>query len=49
MECKSPFEKGRPNHLNMDAYCLIILRDVQQLILVTNADSEINSKEMPIA
>jgi putative membrane protein len=42
MECESPFEKGRPNQLSMDAYCLVLLRDIQQLIR-NNADSEIGS------
>jgi ion channel-forming bestrophin family protein len=42
MECESPFQKGRPNHLNMDAFCLVVLRDVQQLI-TCHADAEIKS------
>jgi ion channel-forming bestrophin family protein len=42
MECESPFKKGRPNHLNMDAFCMIVLRDVTQLIK-SNADMEIES------
>ena len=47
MECESPFKKGRPNHLSMDAFCLIVLRDVQQLI-TNNADMEIVSSSMPL-
>ena len=45
MECEAPFEKGRTNHLSMDAFCLVVLRDVQQLIK-NNADLEIGSSKV---
>lgn len=44
MEVESPFETNRPNHLNMDAYCLVVLKNVLQLIK-NDADSQILSRE----
>jgi putative membrane protein len=31
-EVESPFEKNRPNHLSMDAYCLLMIRNIVQQI-----------------
>lgn len=42
-EVESPFLKDRPNHLNMDAYCLMTMRDILQLIR-QDADREIRQK-----
>jgi len=39
-EVESPFEHGRPNHLKMDAYCLLLFSNIQQ-ILQHAADVEI--------
>ena len=30
-ECESPFKK-RPNHLNMERFCLIIMEDIEQIV-----------------
>ena len=32
-ECEIPFDKNRPNHLAIDAYCMIILDSVQGLVV----------------
>ncbi len=32
MEVEAPFEKKRTNHLNMDAYCLVLLKNITQHI-----------------
>jgi len=32
-ECEIPFRKNRPNHLDMDAYCLLAMNNIQQLVL----------------
>ena len=32
-ECEIPFAKDRPNHLAMDAYCMVILDSVQGLVV----------------
>lgn len=42
-EVESPFEHDRPNHLNMDAYCLLILSNIQQM-LQHSADREIEKR-----
>lgn len=47
MECEAPFKKNRPNHLNMDAYCLTVLKNTLQEIQ-QNADREISSKQQPV-
>lgn len=46
MEVEAPFEKNRPNHLNMDAYCLVLLKNILQLIK-KDADREILSRTSP--
>jgi putative membrane protein len=46
MEVESPFEKNRPNHLNMDAFCLVLLKNILQLIQ-NDADREILSQQRP--
>lgn len=46
MEVEAPFERNRPNHLSMDAYCLLLLRNIVQLVQ-KDADREILSKGMP--
>lgn len=40
MEVEAPFQKNRPNHLSMDAYCLVLLKNIVQAIQ-QNADREI--------
>jgi len=32
-ECEIPFSNHRANHLNMSAYCLLALRNIQQLVV----------------
>jgi len=32
IECEAPFEKGRSNHLSMDAFSMVVIRDVTELI-----------------
>jgi len=32
-ECEIPFSNQRANHLNMSAYCLLALRNIQQLVV----------------
>lgn len=44
-EVECPFRKDRPNHLNMDAYCLVLLMNIQQILKQT-ADSEIEKRRL---
>mmetsp|Transcript_17289 Transcript_17289/g.24423 ORF Transcript_17289/g.24423 Transcript_17289/m.24423 type:complete len:296 (+) Transcript_17289:129-1016(+) len=32
-ECERPFNKNRPNHLDMEAYCITAMENIQQLFL----------------
>lgn len=43
-EVEAPFRQDRPNHLNMDSFCLLIMTNIQQL-LRNSADREIQEKE----
>jgi ion channel-forming bestrophin family protein len=45
-EMEAPFMKDRTNHLNMDAYCLLMLNNIQQQI---TADANRKKKAMAIA
>jgi ion channel-forming bestrophin family protein len=45
-EMESPFKKDRTNHLNMDAYCLLMLNNIQQQIM---EDANRKKKAMAIA
>jgi putative membrane protein len=42
-EVESPFLKSRPNHLSMDAYCLVIIENILQQIR-QDADRDIRQK-----
>jgi putative membrane protein len=44
MEVEAPFKKDRPNHLNMDAFCLLVLKNIVQEIQ-QEADNEIAAKQ----
>jgi len=44
MEVEAPFKKDRPNHLNMDAFCLLILKNIVQEIQ-QEADDEIAARQ----
>lgn len=44
MEVEAPFLKDRPNHLNMDAYCLLIISNITQQIRA-EADREIRMNQ----
>mmetsp|Transcript_23807 Transcript_23807/g.34127 ORF Transcript_23807/g.34127 Transcript_23807/m.34127 type:complete len:419 (+) Transcript_23807:21-1277(+) len=44
-ECESPFSKGRANHLDMEAYCLTLMKNVVQ-ICVHYADMEIQTASL---
>ena len=41
VECESPFKQNRPNHLNMELYCLTALKDIEQLVI---HNAEINMR-----
>ena len=43
-EVESPFLKHRTNHLSMDAYCLLLISNITQLV-TTNADREIKQQQ----
>jgi putative membrane protein len=43
-EVESPFQKNRPNHLSMDAYCLTLIGNITQQIR-QSADREIRFKK----
>ena len=32
-ECESPFKKNRPNHLDMEFYCLTALSDLEEIVI----------------
>jgi len=42
-ECELPFDKTRANHLALDAYCLIILENIQGLV-VQDANTDMEDK-----
>jgi putative membrane protein len=42
-EVESPFHKDRPNHLSMDAFCLVLMTNIQQ-IMQHGADREIQKR-----
>jgi putative membrane protein len=39
VECESPFKQNRPNHLNMESFCLTALTNIEQLV-IHHADIE---------
>lgn len=43
VEVESPFRRNRPNHLDMDAFCIVIMRTIQQT-LCESADRDIERK-----
>jgi predicted membrane chloride channel (bestrophin family) len=42
-EVECPFHKDRPNHLSMDAFCLVLMTNIQQ-IMQHGADREIQKR-----
>jgi len=48
-ECEIPFSNNRANHLNMSSYCLLALRNIQQLVVhsadIHSRGKRNNSKE----
>jgi predicted membrane chloride channel (bestrophin family) len=43
-ECEIPFDRSRPNHLAIDAYCLVILDAIQGLV-VHDANVDMSEKQ----
>jgi len=43
-ECERPFEKGRANHMDMEGYCCLVLKNILQL-MIHSADMKIREDD----